>query len=428
MVMEKFIKVSNNLVFASKEELNVGVKPLVDTMDYRVAYVMSYISAREIQFFGYSVFTLEELITSCGLKPNANKGKSNDIFKSILIRLIELNIIEELDNSITKGSAKSNIKCRFVNEQKEGWFKVEPNEFNAIMNYKGSKIDNIKLYNVFSILKSTINSSVNYSFITKGQIMECLGMAKERLNNYLDILQELGVMFNGWVGDTIENGGIKSRYVYATSEELLDQAIINSRMFYKKKGVALLTKDGKEMDIEEVNEEPQQEDTIVKQEVIKEQPKKATKKKSKSKVSDNVANAVITRTGVDKDKLIGLVKNNKKLNEYFAKYEEEELIKYINWTGNNQDWCEDDKHRINAFISELGKTIAEYEDRQRQQRQLEMRIDSLDLSYFDAPTAPYRRKTKKVEEKQEECVEDILDGLDGLDELDDMFNSDDWNF
>ena len=428
MVMEKFIKVSNNLVFASKEELNVGVKPLVDTMDYRVAYVMSYISAREIQFFGYSVFTLEELITSCGLKPNANKGKSNDIFKSILIRLIELNIIEELDNSITKGSAKSNMKCRFVNEQKEGWFKVEPNEFNAIMNYKGSKIDNIKLYNVFSILKSTINSSVNYSFITKGQIMECLGMAKERLNNYLDILQELGVMYNGWVGDTIENGGIKSRYVYATSEELLDQAIVKSRMFYKKKGVALLTKDGEEIEIEEVNEEPQQEDTIVKQEVIEEQPKKATKKKSKSKVSDNVANAVIKRTGVDKDKLIGLVKNNKKLNEYFAKYEEEELIKYINWTSNNQDWCEDDKHRINAFISELGKTIAEYEDRQRQQRQLEMRIDSLDLSHFDTPTAPYRRKTKKVEEKQETNYDWLDKKEDISDEFDDMFNSDDWNF
>ena len=428
MVMEKFIKVSNNLVFTSKEELNVGVKPLVDTMDYRVAYVMSYISAREIQFFGYSVFTLEELITSCGLKPNANKGKSNDIFKSILIRLIELNIIEELDNSITKGSAKSNMKCRFVNEQKEGWFKVEPNEFNAIMNYKGSKIDNIKLYNVFSILKSTINSSVNYSFITKGQIMECLGMAKERLNNYLDILQELGVMYNGWVGDTIENGGIKSRYVYATSEELLDQAIVKSRMFYKKKGVALLTKDGEEIEIEEVNEEPQQEDTIVKQEVIEEQPKKATKKKSKSKVSDNVANAVIKRTGVDKDKLIGLVKNNKKLNEYFAKYEEEELIKYINWTSNNQDWCEDDKHRINAFISELGKTIAEYEDRQRQQRQLEMRIDSLDLSHFDTPTAPYRRKTKKVEEKQETNYDWLDKKEDISDEFDDMFNSDDWNF
>ena len=252
--------------------------------------------------------------------------------------------------------------------------------------------------------------------------------AKERLNNYLDILQELGVMYNGWVGDTIENGGIKSRYVYATSEELLDQAIVKSRMFYKKKGVALLTKDGEEIEIEEVNEEPQQEDTIVKQEVIEEQPKKATKKKSKSKVSDNVANAVIKRTGVDKDKLIGLVKNNKKLNEYFAKYEEEELIKYINWTSNNQDWCEDDKHRINAFISELGKTIAEYEDRQRQQRQLEMRIDSLDLSHFDTPTAPYRRKTKKVEEKQETNYDWLDKKEDISDEFDDMFNSDDWNF
>ena len=116
--MINFIKVSNNLVFVSRGELNMGVKPLVDTIDYRVAYVTSFIRANEKPFFGYSDFTLEELIISCGLKPNANKGKSNDILKGVLLKLIELNIIEELDNSIFGASAKSKIKCRLIKEQK----------------------------------------------------------------------------------------------------------------------------------------------------------------------------------------------------------------------------------------------------------------------------------------------------------------------
>lgn len=239
---ERFIKVSNNLVFVSRGELNMGVKPLVDTINYRVAYIISFIRAREMPFFGYSEFTLEDLIISCGLKPSTKKGRTNDIFKNILLKLIELNIIEEVDNSIVNVSAKSKIKCRLVNEQKEGWFKVEPNEFISIMSYDGGKVDRMKLFNVFLCIKSTINpNTYNYSFVPKSHIMECLGIDKRALNNYLDILQELGVLYNGYVCDTVRNNEIKSRYVYATSEELLDQAIYKSKEYYIGNGYAVQT-------------------------------------------------------------------------------------------------------------------------------------------------------------------------------------------
>ena len=238
---ERFIKVSNNLIFVSRGELNMGVKPLVDTINYRVAYIISYIRANEKPFFGYSDFTLEELIISCGLKPNANKGKSNDIFKNILLKLIDLNIIEEVDNSIVNANSKSKIKCRLIKEQKEGWFKVEPNEFISIMNY-GGKVDRMKLFNVFLCIKSTINpNTYNYSFVPKSHIMECIGIDKRALNNYLDILQELGVLYNGYVCDTVRNNEIKSRYVYATSEELLNQAIFKSKEYYIGHGYAVQT-------------------------------------------------------------------------------------------------------------------------------------------------------------------------------------------
>lgn len=239
---ERFIKVSNNLIFVSRGELNMGVKPLVGTIDYRVAYIISFIRAREMQFFGYSEFTLEELITSCGLKPNANKGRTNDIFKGVLLKLIELNIIEEVDNSIFGVSAKSKIKCRLIKEQKEGWFKVEPNELISIMNYDGGKVDRMKLFNVFLCIKSTINpNTYNYSFISKSHIMECLGVDKKVLNNYLDILQELGILYTGYVCDTVRNNEVKSRYVYATSEELLNQAIFKSKEYYIGHGYAVQT-------------------------------------------------------------------------------------------------------------------------------------------------------------------------------------------
>lgn len=239
---ERFIKVSNNLIFVSRGELNMGVKPLVDTINYRVAYVISFIQANEKQFFGYSEFTLEELVRGCGLKPSAKKGETNDMLKGVLLKLIDLNIIEELDNSIVNASAKSKIKCRLVNEQKEGWFKVEPNEFVSIMSYNGSKVDRMKLFNVFLCIKSTINPNThNYSFISKSHIMDCLGVDKRALNSYLDILQNLGILYTGYVCDTVRNNEIKSRYVYATSEELLNQAIYKSREYYIGNGYAVQT-------------------------------------------------------------------------------------------------------------------------------------------------------------------------------------------
>ena len=239
---ERFIKVSNNLIFVSRGELNVGVKPLVDTIDYRVAYVISFIRANEKPFFGYSEFTLEDLVRGCGLKPSTKKGETNDILKGVLLKLIDLNIIEEFDKSIVNASAKSNMRCRLVNEQKEGWFKVEPNEFISIMSYNGGKVDRMKLFNVFLCIKSTINpNTYNYSFISKSHIMECIGIDKRALNSYLDILQELGILYTGYVCDTVRNNEIKSRYVYATSEELLDQAIYKSREHYIENGYAVQT-------------------------------------------------------------------------------------------------------------------------------------------------------------------------------------------
>ena len=64
-----------------------------------------------------------------------------------------------------------------------------------------------------------------YSFISKTHVMNCIGIDKRALNNYLDILQELGILYTGYVCETVRNNEIKSRYVYATSEELLNQAI-----------------------------------------------------------------------------------------------------------------------------------------------------------------------------------------------------------
>lgn len=239
---ERFIQVPNNLIFVSKGELNVGVKPLVDTINYRVAYVISFIRANEKPFFGYSEFTLEDLVKGCGLKPNANKGKSNDILKGVLLKLIELNIIEEVDNSIVGANSKSSIKCRLIKEQKEGWFKVEPNEFISIMSYDGGKVDRMKLFNVFLCIKSTINPNThNYSFISKTHVMNCIGIDKRALNNYLDILQELGILYTGYVCETVRNNEIKSRYVYATSEELLNQAIFKSKEYYIGRGYAVQT-------------------------------------------------------------------------------------------------------------------------------------------------------------------------------------------
>ena len=244
---ERFIQIPNNLIFVSKGELNVGVKPLVDTINYRVAYVISFIRANEKPFFGYSEFTLEDLVKGCGLKPSTKKGETNDMLKGVLLKLIELNIIEELDNSIVgasnkKVNAKSNMKCRLINEQKEGWFKVEPNEFISIMSYDGGKVDRMKLFNVFLCIKSTINPNThNYSFISKTHVMNCLGVDKRALNSYLDILQNLGVLYNGYVCETVRNNEIKSRYVYATSEELLNQAIYKSKEYYIGRGYAVQT-------------------------------------------------------------------------------------------------------------------------------------------------------------------------------------------
>lgn len=105
-------------------------------------------------------FTVPDMVTWCGMKPNNREGKVNDKF---------LNIIENFTNGgyltfLTKKDKNAYMKCKFDMEYyykqcSEGYSVIYLDELQKIMDYKnlqGNSIDNASILLVFAYLRNKI--------------------------------------------------------------------------------------------------------------------------------------------------------------------------------------------------------------------------------------------------------------------------------
>lgn len=152
-----FVKLPNKLFYSTKEE----EKTIIQHCDYdfKVLEILSYLYIKTDRK-GIANFTLENLITANGYKPERKKGKTNDQFKVILEKLKELGIIvSELDFLTIKPTQF--IECTLNLFETDGIGKekrdikfvcVDDIEKEKIYN-TSEKVDKLKLFTYYCYLK-----------------------------------------------------------------------------------------------------------------------------------------------------------------------------------------------------------------------------------------------------------------------------------
>lgn len=146
-------------------------------------------------------FTIPDMVSWCGMKPNSREGKINDKF---------LSIVDELSNEgyltyLTKKDKNTYMKCQFnleyyYNQCSKGYAIVYLDEMQKIMDYKnlqGNSISNTTILLVFSYLRNKIRRRPN-ELNPEERTLDGIKRRRERLpdafdSNIISIAKELGV-------------------------------------------------------------------------------------------------------------------------------------------------------------------------------------------------------------------------------------------
>jgi hypothetical protein len=213
--MEKnyFSKLSNNLFYNIEGEFNLLNKC---NYDYKVLLVLDYLYTNTNRR-NITIFSLEDIITINGYKPDTHKNKINDKFKDILIKLQELKIIET-DIDLKKIKSKELIRCNvhmFVKD-KEGndirFIQLFDTEKDKIIAYNKENIDNLKLLYYYCYLKARMykrqkdndlimsGGRAEICYPSYSKINDDIGITDEVIKKYNDILVELNLIRIGNAG------------------------------------------------------------------------------------------------------------------------------------------------------------------------------------------------------------------------------------
>ena len=190
--------------------------PLSDTESKYIYIPLSIIVNKELDIKRVSIFsylrihcglndligfTVPDLVTWCGMKPNNREGKINDKF---------LDVINELDSGgyltyLTKKDKNAYMKCQFHIEYyydmcTEGYAIIYLDELQKIIDYKslyGNSIDNAIILLVFSYFRNKIFRRPN-ELKPEEQTAEGISKRQERLpeafsDNITTIASELGI-------------------------------------------------------------------------------------------------------------------------------------------------------------------------------------------------------------------------------------------
>ncbi|AGK97647.1 hypothetical protein [Clostridium pasteurianum] len=214
--MFNFIKLPNKLFYSiDNDSKSILQEVKNDKVILILDYLYNCVDRKDI-----IRFTLEDVIVSCGFKPNTNVGKSNEQFRNILIKLQDLHIIsfsEGIDIKTVK--PKNLIKCEFnkyietkvdkeTGEIKDSFYiQLSDQDKDKIMNYAKEKVDTLKLLIYYCYLKARIykrpsgdlglaasGGRSETCFLKYNRITEDLGIVDKSIKKYNDILIELNLI------------------------------------------------------------------------------------------------------------------------------------------------------------------------------------------------------------------------------------------
>ncbi|MCR1933879.1 hypothetical protein NSA27_04075 [Clostridium tepidum] len=208
--------------------------------DYKVLLVLDYLYTNTNRK-DITMFTLEDMVISCGFKVDNHKGKINDKFKDILVKLQESKIIVT-DTDLSKIKSKELIKCKIDIFEKDDndndikFIQLFDSEKDKILNYDKEKIDNLKMLYYYCYLKSRMFKRAKNDDIAKsgGRSEICypsyktinfdLKLTDETISKYNNILVELNLI-------RIENAGL---FYYANDKNKVVRESTNIYTLYTK--------------------------------------------------------------------------------------------------------------------------------------------------------------------------------------------------
>ncbi len=146
-------------------------------------------------------FTIPDLVTWCGMKPNNREGKTNDKFLGIIDDFVKAGYLTYL----TKTDKNMYMKCKFDMEYyykqcSEGYAAIYLDELQKIMDYKnlqGNSIDNAVILLVLAYFRNKIIRRPN-ELKPEERTLDGIIQRRERLpeaigNNITTIAKEIGL-------------------------------------------------------------------------------------------------------------------------------------------------------------------------------------------------------------------------------------------
>ena len=254
---ESFTIIPNNYVWTYEE----GEISLVRGLNSKILNVISFIQAKS-DIYGESCFSLEYLVTSCGYKPNKNKGKSNEQFKECLLQLVEVGILVDIDNTIKNCKVNTLIRCKLNLPKVESqFFKLSYSTVKEILLIEEG--DKTTLLNIYSYILARLHrrkgnerredGASNNPIYKDGGHAECfydsqeniaydLGITKPTLDKHIKILAENGLIYYNNLGKAFskEKGCYNMSNVYTIDKDELEQALIESAYKAMKNGISIL--------------------------------------------------------------------------------------------------------------------------------------------------------------------------------------------
>ena len=254
---ESFTIIPNNYVWAYEE----GEVSLVKGLDSKILNVISFIKDKS-DIHGQTCLSLEYLITSCGYKPKTGNGKSNEQFKECLLKLVEVGILEDIDNTIKNCKANTLIRCKLNLPKVESqFFKLSYSKVKEILSIEEG--DKTTLLNIYSYILARLHrrkgnerkkdGTSDNPIYKDGGHAECfydsqeniaydLGITKPTLDKHIKILAENGLIYYNNLGKACskEKGCYNMSNVYTIDKDELEQALIDCAYKAMKNGISIL--------------------------------------------------------------------------------------------------------------------------------------------------------------------------------------------
>lgn len=246
-----FIKLSNNLVWNYEDGRE---KTLAYQYGEGICHIYSYLNCMENRF-GTTTFSLENMISSCGLKVKSGLGNVNNQFRDILVNLVAKGIITNCSMDIDKIKPNDFVACEFKMEfikDKDKldteFFTITRDNYLKIINSTDTKLSKLTMLKVYYYLTSRIYKTKSHSdkastfYDEYDTICYQLDIATNTFNTYITELQKLELIYFKNIGMIIKNGNPKmANNVYCKCETDLGQALIQSRNFYENRGWKILS-------------------------------------------------------------------------------------------------------------------------------------------------------------------------------------------